>query len=83
MAAMVTFTLFRYWTSSASTTSARIDPEPEANARKDVEERGSKFPAADVETNEHPPAMPRSTVSPSVTLTDETTLAQAIGTPAA
>jgi len=83
LAAMLTFTRFKYSVSLESTTSALIDPEPAANARKDVDDNGSRLPAADVETREHPPTTPRSTVSPSVTLTDDTALAQAIGTPAA
>ena len=83
LAAMLTFTRFKYSVSFESTTSALIDPEPAANARKDVDDNGSKLPAADVDTSEHPPAIPRSTVSPSVTLTEDTALAQAIGTPAA
>lgn len=83
LAEMLTLTRFKYSTSSESTTSALMDPEPEAKARKDVDDNGSRLPAADVETSEHPPAIPRSTVSPSVTLTDDTALVQAIGTPAA
>jgi hypothetical protein len=81
--AMVTFTRFRYSTSFSSTTSALIDPEPAANARNDVDDNGSILPAAEEDTSVQPPAMPRSTVSPSVTFTPETEFAHATGTPAA
>jgi hypothetical protein len=81
--AMVTFTRLRYSTSFASTTSALIDPEPAANARNDVDDNGSILPAADEDTSVQPLAMPRSTVSPSVTFTPETEFAQGTGIPAA
>ena len=81
--AMVTFTRLRYSTSFSSTTSALIDPEPAANARNDVDDNGSILPAAEEDTSVQPPAMPRSTVSPSVTFTPETEFAHATGTPAA
>ena len=42
------------------------DPEPAANARNDVDDNGSIFPAGGGHEVQ-PPAMPRSTVSPSVT----------------
>ena len=81
--AMVTFTRLRYSTSFSSTTRALIDPEPAANARNDVDDNGSILPAAEEDTSVQPPAMPRSTVSPSVTFTPETEFAHATGTPAA
>ncbi len=81
--AMVTF--IGWWYSDLVLVNKRalIDPEPAANARNDVDDNWLHMPAAEEDTSVQPPAMPRSTVSPSVTFTPETEFAHATGTPAA